>query len=110
MLAIEEIDPRVHFANLLLFFVRVSRFHDSRDSAVPVSNDPSVESGIVELHRHERERVSGSLMFFEESLQRLRTRQRDIAGENQDEFSLRVDLLQCLLNRMPGAELFLLEW
>src|SRR5260370_29146137 len=109
MLAIEEIDARVHFANLPLFFVRVSRFHDSRDSAVPVSNDPSVESGILELHRHERERVSGSLMFFEQSLQRLRMRQRDIARENQDVFSLRVEFLQCLLNRMSGAALFLLK-
>ena len=105
-LAFEEVDAGIDFPDVAMHLVRIFCFDDFDHGAVRIAHDASVQAGIIEIHRQQRQRVFRATMLLDETPQRFRPRQRHVAGENQNLFC--GDLTDGLLHGVPGAELLLL--
>ena len=108
MRAVEDVDAGVYLADLHLIIGRVLRFDDARDRSIGVAHDAAVHRGIVEHHRQQRERVLRARVLVEQTAQRLGTRQRNIAGEDQH-VPRSIDERRRLQHRVTGALLLFLH-
>ncbi len=99
-------DARVDLGDLLLLRRRVFLFDDTQHLAVRIAHDAAVAGRIVE--RHGEHAVAALPRAIGETPQRARARERHIAVQHERRHR-RIQQRQCLLHRVAGAELLLLN-